>query len=618
MGFDFAGYRRALLIIAVTGVVSAFAAFLLVRSHLQGAEADEMRHQSVQYRAALQSYLDRHLLLLHAIAGQFAGPSAVTRDDFAATAAKFLPLFPELRMAGLLVPVSRSAITGFEAMARREGAAEYRIRNADDGVPQGDVVVHYYLEPRQGNEDRLGINALSIPGVAAAVVAARDTGTVTAPTRVRLLDDPAGQFSLVLYLPIYWGGDIPSSIEERRRRFRGLICAAVPFSKILRAAFQTLPPPVTDLYLIDRTAGAGQRYLARTEPPGSPALPPPSENLLDAGPHVLEELAIGGRMLQLMFHPRPGAFLRWAEWPAWTSAALLLLATALLAGYVARERDAKAALSETITERERVAARLERAQAAADAANEAKSRFLAAASHDLRQPYQAMMLFHTLLHQRLKEEKDLEISRLLGDAMNSGRNLLDALFDVSALEAAAVRPTITTFPCADLFDALADEFRHQAAAKRLELRVVSCGLNLHSDRTLVLRIMRNLVSNACRYTEQGAILLGARRAGPEFARLEVWDTGPGIPLEKIPLIFEDFYQLGNPERDRSKGLGLGLSTVERMARLLDSELTVFSRPGRGSVFAISVPVASRAEGGAARTIHSPAESAIAEPAPELV
>ena len=233
---------------------------------------------------------------------------------------------------------------------------------------------------------------------------------------------------------------------------------------------------------------------------------------------------------------------------------------------------------------------LRQAKEEAERANLAKSKFLAAASHDLRQPLQAANLFMAVLQNRVNEEERRFVLDKLQQSLSALESLLNALLDVSKLEAGVHQPNPSVFPVGELFIQLASEFAPRAAERRLRFRVVPASVYLRTDRTFLERILRNLLSNALAYTEQGGILLGARRRGRHL-RIEVWDTGIGIPADKLEEIFEDFSQLGNEHRDRDRGLGLGLAIVKRIAKLLDSRVTVRSRPGKGSVFACDIPLA---------------------------
>lgn len=223
------------------------------------------------------------------------------------------------------------------------------------------------------------------------------------------------------------------------------------------------------------------------------------------------------------------------------------------------------------------------AQEAAECANQDKSRFLAAASHDLRQPLHAMGLFlETLRRSPLNGQQTL----VLGHANSASRaaaEMLTTLLDYSRLEAGVVKAHRAPFSVQSLLSALEQEFGVQADAAALVYRTRETSAAALADRALVDLVMRNLISNALRYTQQGGILIACRQRRSRLA-LEVWDTGMGIPTEQIHEIFREFHQLGNSERDRRKGLGLGLAIVKRLVAEMDTQIEVFSCVNRGSVF----------------------------------
>ncbi|MCP1608459.1 signal transduction histidine kinase/CheY-like chemotaxis protein [Azospirillum lipoferum] len=236
-------------------------------------------------------------------------------------------------------------------------------------------------------------------------------------------------------------------------------------------------------------------------------------------------------------------------------------------------------------------ARAEAAQARADAerARTAKGKFLSAASHDLRQPFQAMHLFHHLLSGRLTDPASIELANKLEQAIIGGETLLRALLEVSALEAGLVTAKPQTFPVDDLLAKMLEEFGPEAEAKGLRFNVHPLDAQVTSDPVLMERLLRPLLANALRYTLKGGVLLAARRRGDRL-RIEVWDTGIGIDPSNHAVIFEDFHQLGNPGRDRKQGLGLGLAIARRLAQVLGHPVTVRSKLGKGSVFAVEVPL----------------------------
>ena len=246
-----------------------------------------------------------------------------------------------------------------------------------------------------------------------------------------------------------------------------------------------------------------------------------------------------------------------------------------------------------ITERKRVAKSLETSQQQAETANIAKSRFLAAASHDLRQPLQALKLIRGVLAKRIAErrtEEALELVARLDDTTASMSTMLNTLLDINQLEAGTVRTDVTAFPMNDLLDRLRAEFSWHAGEQDLGFRVVPCSLTVESDPHLLEQMIRNLMSNALKYTKRGKVLIGCRRHGTTLS-VEIWDTGIGIPHEELQAIFEEYHQIDNKARERHLGLGLGLSIVQRLGSLLRHPVSVRSATGKGSAFMIEVRIA---------------------------
>ncbi|SMH60001.1 hybrid sensor histidine kinase/response regulator [Azospirillum agricola] len=246
------------------------------------------------------------------------------------------------------------------------------------------------------------------------------------------------------------------------------------------------------------------------------------------------------------------------------------------------------------------------AQGAAERADRAKTKFLAAASHDLRQPLQSLFFFAHALSDKLEGHPTAPLLASMSESLNGLRVMLDSLLDVSKLDAGVVKPNVTEFALAPLMARLAEEYRVRALEAGLELRYVPTSSWTSSDPALMERILRNLIENAIRYSESGGILLGCLHRDGRL-RLGVFDQGIGIPADKFQDIFQEFTQLANPERDRRKGLGLGLAIVKRLAGLLDHGMTVHSEPGRGSAFLLEVPAVTP------RAVPKPARAPVDRP-----
>jgi two-component system CheB/CheR fusion protein len=242
-----------------------------------------------------------------------------------------------------------------------------------------------------------------------------------------------------------------------------------------------------------------------------------------------------------------------------------------------------------ITDRKLISRSLEAARQQADLANVAKSRFLAAASHDLRQPLQTIALLQGLLAKTVEGERAQLLVGRLDEALGAMSGMLNTLLDINQIEAGVVRADLESFPINELFDRIRDEFTDHAQAQRLAFRAVPCGAVVLSDPRLLEQMLRNLLSNALKYTSRGKVLLGCRRTAGGVS-IEVRDTGVGIAEAELQAIFDEYHQIENPARERSRGLGLGLSIVRRLGGLLDHPVRVRSRPGKGSTFAIDVPM----------------------------
>lgn len=224
----------------------------------------------------------------------------------------------------------------------------------------------------------------------------------------------------------------------------------------------------------------------------------------------------------------------------------------------------------------------------AENANYDKTRFLASASHDLRQPMHALGLFVGELHTKLTTPEQQQIVAKVEESVDALSNLLDALLDISKLDAGVVTPNFSVFSMAGMLERIAHDYAPLAQRKNITLRVRPDNTLVNSDSILLERIIINLLSNAIRYTPSGGRILIACRTRGNQLRIEVRDNGIGIPEDAQKSIFREFIQLANKERDRSKGLGLGLAIVERIAKLLNHTIELNSRPGQGSTFAVNV------------------------------
>lgn len=240
-----------------------------------------------------------------------------------------------------------------------------------------------------------------------------------------------------------------------------------------------------------------------------------------------------------------------------------------------------------VTERKKMESEIIAAQQAAERANKANSAFLAAASHDLRQPVQALSLLNGALRRTVKDEKALQMIEHQEQSLDAMTNLLNSLLDISRLDAGAVTPEIEEFPMQRLIDRLSAEFGRQAAHKGLQFMSETCEATVRSDPNLLSEIIQNLVSNAIRYTDKGYVKLRCIESEGRCS-VEVEDSGIGIEEDQLDEIFKEFHQIKSPGANK-EGFGLGLAIVRRLADLLEHDISVTSTPGRGSCFSLGVP-----------------------------
>ncbi|MBV7581579.1 hybrid sensor histidine kinase/response regulator [Pseudomonas sp. PDM33] len=300
-------------------------------------------------------------------------------------------------------------------------------------------------------------------------------------------------------------------------------------------------------------------------------------------PHTSERLFPNGRVIELIGNPMPGGG--------------FVMSFTDITNYRDAEqglKDANEGLEQRVQERtfelSQLNQALTEAKGTAEAANQSKSRFLAAVSHDLMQPLNAARLFSAALaHQEKLPEEATELVRHLDSSLRSAEDLITDLLDISRLEGGRVSADVAAFPLSNLYDTLGVEFRVLAQEHGIDFHVRGSKLRVESDIKLLRRVLQNFLTNAFRYAK-GHVLLGVRREAGQL-RLEVWDHGPGIPPDKLQVIFEEFKRLDSHQTRAEKGLGLGLAIADRLCKVLDHRLEVRSWPGKGSVFSVSVPLA---------------------------
>ena len=291
-------------------------------------------------------------------------------------------------------------------------------------------------------------------------------------------------------------------------------------------------------------------------------------------------------MLTLTLRPAADALSGSAN--AWLLAGLALAFLLVLLRLILDQNDSLTLLLAVGLRNEDLVQQLRSQIEVVDHAHQEKTRFLASAAHDLRQPLHALGMFCAALQQRLPNTPEQPLVRNMMSAIEALETSFTAMLDISKFDAGLVQKAPRTFPIRDIFRRLYQQFGGDAEARNLALRFRATRRIVCSDPLLLERVLGNLVQNALRYTRKGGVLVAARRHCRGVA-LEIWDTGVGIPPDQKDMIFREFYQIDNPERDRGRGLGMGLAIVQRLCTLLEHRLELHSKLGHGSVFRVVVP-----------------------------
>jgi two-component system, sensor histidine kinase len=305
------------------------------------------------------------------------------------------------------------------------------------------------------------------------------------------------------------------------------------------------------------------------------------------------------------------------DWLHWVLA-LIILGWLMAITEQARRFSAQFAESVRLRfENEELIARLTQEKIVAEEASNAKSRFLAAASHDLRQPVHALSLFVAAMRPRITDPEAVQMLDHIDTSVQAMGGLFNGLLDISRLDAGVVEVNAETFAIQPLLERICRDYASQAETKQVELRLRPSKAAVFSDPLLVERVVRNIVTNAIAYTDRGKVLVGCRRRGRSLV-VQVWDTGRGIPPDEQARIFQEFYQVGNSERDRGRGVGLGLAIVKRLTALLNHPLNLRSTAGRGSVFSITLPYSDARPAASIMPAENPANASPHESALVLV
>jgi signal transduction histidine kinase len=569
------------LVLAATLLLSALAAWFLADS--------ERAHRRARFDNAVQGTHDRletrlntQITLLRGVAGLFAASDTVTRQDF------------HQYVSRLSLPSRYPGIQGIgfsPRVAPPEGA---------NGVPRvagpGDPQL-LYLEPLDARF-RMGLASatLSEPSRLASMAWACDHGepALTGPLTLVPASMPGEHTGFLLFLPIYHGGEIPPTVQERRRLLQGFVFSPGRAEDLFRGIYGGQAEPLVSFRLYDGTVAdpAHLIYDSRTSGVGGGGE--------RAAFHDTIRVAEGGRPWTLVFDSRPVL----EQWPV-SGYSLGILLAGLLVGVALfgtvkaqalatdlAER-ATAEVRVSLAERERLAEREHAARAAAEASNRAKSRFLATMSHELRTPLNAISGYTELLEMGIQGELTEGQREYLDRIRASQQHLLGLINDIldfARLEAGRLDYHPAVFPVAPLVAEVQGMVEPQASEKGLVLRRGhrAPDATVLADPDRARQILLNLVHNAIKFTPPGGAVTVSWHLDGSVVRIEVADTGPGIPAEHLASVFEPFVQLDSELNRQAPGTGLGLAISRELARSMGGDLTATSEPGKGSVFRLSL------------------------------
>lgn len=560
------------LIALLTSLAATMAAWWAASAQNDALAAARFEAEAQRTVAAITERMESYAQILRGGLGLLEASVEVDRDEWRRYVSR-LEIekgLPGIHGIGFALRTPPERLERLEAEVRSEGLSQYTV------FPPGLREVYYpiiYLEPMRGrNLWTLGFDMFAETVRRAAMERARDTGQPALSGKVRLVQEAGdnGQAGTLLYIPFYSGRADPVTVAERRRTIQGFVYAPFRMDDLIVAVLNG------DIGSIGLTIWDEEKtdesVMFRSFPDGSPAYRNTDYVDMFGRTWIIEVTST--RVLEAGIEENfPSIILI-----AGTIISLLVMG-ATQAMLTARAR------AESLAESNR---ELDTARHVAENANQSKSRFLAAASHDLRQPLQSLGIYLGMLAEaRLPKHEDI-LARSATESFETAQRLLNSIMDIAALESGGVEVRADRFDVAPLLEGIASTMRAEAERKDLFLRVRARPAMVRTDRVMLERMVRNLVDNALKYTNRGGVLISCRQTG-DFLRIKVADSGPGISRGHQSLIFEDFYQIGNPERDRSKGLGLGLSIVARLSRLLGYRLEVKSRPGLGSSFILVIP-----------------------------
>lgn len=530
----------------------------------------------------------RSMEVLHSISSLHAAQGKIERESFHEFVRQALRRQPEIQALSWNPRVPESGRASFEAMATN-GSPGYELRELTaaggfvPAAPRREYVPVLFIEPLAGNASALGYDLDSDARRLASIEQARDTGLPVATAPIRLAQEHDGKNGFLVLLPVYQGQTVPDTVAARRAQLAGFAVAVFRIGNLVEDAFQQLKAQGIEVRVFDDSTAGELIYDNLT----------PANAKLAAGAGKTIPLEVAGRRWVVAFVPTPAFVAAQSHAQAWLVLGLGVLFTILTGAYLYggwwRTQEiaaANAALQEEVVVRQR-------AEAAADSANQAKTDFLASMSHEIRTPLNAILGYAQILQrdrQLTGEQRDA-----IGSISASGQHLLgliNEILDLSKIEAGRMELNPVDFDLAALGQGLTATFQPLCAAKRIGFRVVFDGGGnkfVNGDEGKLRQVLINLLGNAVKFTNVGEVFFRCKKVTGEAWLFEVIDTGLGIPESERASIFKPFHQGSNSQHQG--GTGLGLAIAQRQVELLGGKLELQSERGIGSrfFFQISLP-----------------------------
>jgi signal transduction histidine kinase len=573
------------LLVLALGAAASVALFFFTRAQIDKEAKLRFERQASDARHAIEARVISYLNVLYGLAALFDKPGGASRAEFRdyTAALNLSRRYPGIRALNYAEHVVQAQKARFEERVQRDTSVEARGYPDFAIWPPGDrpeYEVLVYVEPFiPETRFAFGLDIANNPrsnnsrNVRQAIMLERDTGEVITSGQRLNIGQGADAVAFGMRLAVYRHGTRVATVEERRAAYLGSVGLGIVVKDVMRGVVRESTLHALRFKLYD--GGSVRDHAAGIS--GADAAGPFFDSLEVADSHeaffeTMLPLEVAGRIWEIRFGAPRDAFVAGSDRALpWLALASGLMTSLLL--FVILESIGRSAR------------RVESARREAEAANLAKTKFLAAASHDLRQPLQALSMYVSVLEARVQNADALPVVQGINLSVRTLEQLFDGLLDISKIESGVIKPNVVAFELMPLIDQIVEAERPLATHKKLELRVVRTSASVRSDPLLLGRMLKNLVTNAIRYTEHGRIIVGCRRLARGRLRIQVVDSGIGISPEEQERVFEEYYQVSG---ESAQGLGLGLPIVKSLGELLGHPVVVSSVQGRGSVFAIEL------------------------------